>query len=66
VGHEPDLGTLAGALVTGASTSLPLKKAGACSIHFVGPVEPGTGRLDWLLTPRALRRLARSPKKVAK
>lgn len=66
VGHEPDLGVLAGKLVGGGMTSLPLKKAGACLIHFVGALEAGKGRLDWLLTPRVLRRLGRrAGKRVA-
>ena len=62
VGHEPDLGALAGKLVTGG-TPLPLKKAGACQIHFVGALEAGKGRLDWLLTPRVLRRVGRRLRK---
>ena len=66
VGHEPDLGKLAGTLVLGASASIPLKKAGACSITVLGPVEPGMGRLDWLLPPRLLRRTARAPKRIGK
>ena len=59
VGHEPDLGLLAGMLLTKGATGLPLKKAGACSIHFVGPVEAVAGRLDWFLTPLMLRRAAK-------
>lgn len=66
VGHEPDLGALAGKLLTGGTTSLPLKKAGACQIHFVGALKAGTGRLDWFLTPRVLRRVGRrAGKRVA-
>lgn len=58
VGHEPDLGKLAGILVFGAPASLAIKKAGACAIEFDdGPV-PGSGRLRWFLPPRLLRRLA--------
>jgi hypothetical protein len=38
---------------------VPLRKAGACLIRFVGPVEPGTGQLHWFLPPRGLRRMAR-------
>lgn len=61
VGHEPHLGRLAGTLLFGsAGGALPLKKAGALVIDFVGPVEPGAGRLYAALPPRALRRLARS------
>ena len=59
VGHEPDLGKLAGILIFGAPSPLPLRKAGACLIDFVGPVEPGAGKLQWFLPPRALGRLAK-------
>lgn len=55
VGHEPDLGKLAGTLVFGAPSALPLKKAGAVALEFEGPVRPGTGRIVWLLTPKLLR-----------
>jgi phosphohistidine phosphatase len=59
VGHEPDLGKLAGVLLFGApATSLPLKKSGACAIHFVGPPNAGEGRLHAFLPPRLLRRIA--------
>ena len=44
VGHEPDLGKLAGVLLFGAPAStLPLKKAGACAIDFDGSPRPGEG-----------------------
>ena len=67
VGHEPDLGALAGRLLTGSAAVLPLKKAGACSIHFVGALEPAAGKLDWFLTPRVLRRVGRrAGKRVSK
>jgi phosphohistidine phosphatase len=60
VGHEPHLGKLAGALLFGTSGSgVTLKKAGAVVIDFVGPVEPGAGRLYAFLPPKALRRLGR-------
>ncbi len=57
VGHEPDLGRLAGSLLGGAGRALPLKKAGACALSFDGA--PGTtpGDLDWFLPPRLLRAL---------
>ncbi len=58
VGHEPDLGKLAGVLLFGAPTAMPLKKAGACAIDLERPA-PGAGRLRWWLPPRALRALAR-------
>ena len=61
VGHEPHLGKLAGALLFGsAGGALPMKKAGALVIDFVGPVEAGTGRLYAFLPPRAMRRLSRT------
>lgn len=55
VGHEPDLGKLAGVLLFGAPAALPLKKAGACMIVFEGRADFGGGELRWLLTPRLLR-----------
>ena len=61
VGHEPHLGKLAGMLLFGSTgTALPMKKAGALVVDFVGPVEPGAGRLYAFLPPRALRRLGRA------
>lgn len=59
VGHEPDLGKLAGVLLFGAPRALPLKKAGACSIDFETKAAAGTGDLRWFLPPRVLRHLAR-------
>ncbi len=58
VGHEPDLGKLAGVLLFGAPCALPLKKAGACSIDFDSKAAAGAGILRWFLPPRALRQLA--------
>lgn len=61
VGHEPHLGKLAGTLLFGSSgATLPLKKSGVAVIDFVGPVEPGAGRLYAFLPPRAMRRLSRT------
>ena len=59
VGHEPDLGKLAGLLLFGAPAPLPIRKAGACSIEFEVRCAPGRGRMRWFLPPRALRRFAR-------
>jgi phosphohistidine phosphatase len=64
VGHEPDLGKLAGTLVFGAPAALPMKKAGACLIQFVGDPAAGEGELRWFLPPRVLRKLARRKAKV--
>lgn len=58
VGHEPDLGKLAGALLFGAPSALPIKKAGACLIQCVGDPAAGQGQLRWFLPPRILRKLA--------
>jgi phosphohistidine phosphatase len=60
VGHEPDLSTLAGYLLTGKSSSfLILKKSGTCLLELDDPAEPGKARLEWLLTPRVVKQLAR-------
>jgi phosphohistidine phosphatase len=59
VGHEPDLGKLAGTLLFGAPAAIPLGKAGACAIEFEGLPRAGAGRLEWFLPPRLLRRAAR-------
>ena len=61
VGHEPDLTELIGVCVAGAGmrVSLALKKGGAACVSFGAPPRPGAGHLDWLLTPKALRALAR-------
>jgi phosphohistidine phosphatase len=58
VGHEPDLGQLAGLLLFEAPATLPLKKAGACAIGFEERARPGRGTLEWLVPPRILRRQA--------
>lgn len=60
VGHEPDLGLLASAALSGATRSfLPLKKGGCCLLTFDGQVRAGRGRLVWSLPPRVLRDLAK-------
>jgi len=65
VGHEPDLGKLAGVLLFGApASSLSLKKAGACAIVFEGPLKPGAAHLRAFLAPSILRRIARKGAKV--
>ena len=64
VGHEPDLGKLAGVLLFGAPAAMALKKAGGCSIEFEAPVAPGTGQLRWFMPARALAHVAASRSKV--
>jgi len=59
VGHEPDLGRLAGLLVFGEGHVLPLKKAGACVLNLDAETAPGAAEMVALLPPRALRRMAR-------
>ncbi len=53
VGHEPSLTRLA-RQITGVSGRVDLKKGGCYGIRL-----DGSGVLEWLLTPRVLRRLGR-------
>ena len=62
VGHEPDLGVLAGRLVGRETGALPLKKAGACRIDIAGTVRGGAGTLEWFLPPRVLRQVGSKKK----
>jgi phosphohistidine phosphatase len=57
VGHEPNLGELAGKLI-GSKTPLPFKKGGMCRIDFEVLPPKGLGQLRWFMSPRMLRRLA--------
>ncbi|MBS1817864.1 MAG: phosphohistidine phosphatase SixA [Acidobacteria bacterium] len=54
VGHEPDLGQLAGRLL-GMKTPVPFKKGAVCRIDVskLPPTAPGT--LQWFATPAMLR-----------
>lgn len=57
VGHEPDLGILASWLLSGGAESfLSLKKGAACLIEMTEKPTPGSGRLEWLMPPAALRK----------
>jgi phosphohistidine phosphatase len=59
VGHEPDLSSLVGFLLSGRNHSLiELKKGAACLIEFATRPRAGEGRLKWALAPRQLRALA--------
>jgi phosphohistidine phosphatase len=60
VGHKPRLQELAAYLLTGEEDALEIKfrKGGVMCICFDGAPAPGTGKLRWLLTPKALRFLA--------
>jgi phosphohistidine phosphatase len=62
VGHEPDLGKLAGTLLFGAPAHVAIKKAGACAVEFSGRALAGSGQLMWFMPPRVLRRVGRARK----
>jgi phosphohistidine phosphatase len=57
VGHEPDLGELAGRLLA-ARGDFEFKKGGVCLIEVDTATPGGPGTLRWFLTPRSLRALA--------
>jgi phosphohistidine phosphatase len=58
VGHEPHLSLSVGFLTTGERSSfVALKKAGVASLELQEP-KAGGAVLEWILPPRALRRLA--------
>ena len=57
VGHEPNIGELAGRLI-GTRTALEFKKGAICRIDFEVLPPKGPGLLRWFLTPKMLRRLA--------
>ena len=57
VGHEPNIGELAGQLI-GARVPLEFKKGAICRIDFEVFPPKGAGRLRWFLPPRLLRKLA--------
>ena len=57
VGHEPNIGELAGSLI-GARSALPFKKGAVCRIDFEIFPPKGTGELIWFATPKLLRGLA--------
>jgi phosphohistidine phosphatase len=57
VGHEPDLGELAGWLL-GMRRAIPMKKGGVCRIDL-DSLSSRHGTLVWHLPPKALRKLGR-------
>jgi len=58
VGHEPDLGLLAGWLLTGKRSGfVQFKKGAAALIEFAGAPAAGKGTLAWLLTAAQLAEL---------
>ena len=58
VGHEPDLGELAAALL-GAKRALPFRKGGICRIDVSRISSSTTGSLIWFLPPKVLRKAGR-------
>ena len=57
VGHEPDLGELAGWLL-GTRRAIPMKKGGVCRIDL-DSLSARHGTMVWHLPPKALRKLGR-------
>ncbi|HWP84227.1 MAG TPA: phosphohistidine phosphatase SixA [Terriglobia bacterium] len=58
VGHEPDLGHLAGRLLgAGPAANLEFKKGGCCLIRCRDLLSGEDSKLIWWLTPRLLRAL---------
>ena len=57
VGHEPDIGQLAGRLV-GSSAPLAFNKGAVCRIDFEKWPTDHPGRLRWFITQRMLRTMA--------
>jgi len=59
IGHEPHLSRFIGVCLLAKNKSLhELKKGGACLLNFESSLNPGEGRLEWLLTPKLLREFA--------
>lgn len=58
VGHEPGLGELAAHLI-GAGRSLTFKKGGVCLIDVEMLTSRRPGSLNWFVTPKVLRGLAK-------
>jgi phosphohistidine phosphatase len=59
VGHEPQLSSLAALLLTGSpgGLSIDLRKGGCIALDVPARSDKGGAKLDWMLTPRQLRRL---------
>ena len=62
VGHQPDLGELAGKLLgTPRGTTLQIKKGGVVCIRIADLQPPLTGELCWMATPKILSLISPSP-----
>ena len=54
VGHAPDVGQLAAALIGQAGASIRFAKGAVAALRFNGPVEIAAAELRWLATARVL------------
>ena len=54
VGHAPDVGLLAAALVGDGDAAIRFAKGSVASIRFGDAIEPGYGELQWLATAKLL------------
>jgi phosphohistidine phosphatase len=61
VGHEPQLGKLAGLLLASdGAVAIRLKKGACVALELPKAIEPGAAELRWMLTQRQLRKLRKS------
>jgi phosphohistidine phosphatase len=56
VGHEPNMGELAGRLI-GSRVPIEFKKGAVCRIDFEVLPPKGVGHLRWFITPKMLRKI---------
>jgi len=54
VGHAPDVGLLAAALIGKGGQGIRFAKGASAAIRFDEPVEPAAGELYWLVTAKML------------
>lgn len=62
IGHQPDLGGLVATIIQGdaGSLSIQLKKGGVCCLNVTETVPTLRGDMEWLLTPKQLRLVAKT------
>lgn len=60
VGHQPDLGKLAGYFIGNSKLSLSLKKGSLCKIDVERLTPTPRGELKWYMTPRQLKLIGQS------
>jgi len=61
VGHEPHISGFLSWALGAHHLPVEIKKGSAALVSFDGVPEPGSGRLDWFMPPRALRQLRKVP-----